>query len=110
MNIGTSFNPEPDSLDRALRAAERAIGANSASQMANFAMAVTQYFRGELGAFRAAAERALSLNPLCSYTLASIGRLLCYSGDWERGLPLATRAIELCPHHAGWYYYSLFRQ
>src|SRR5262245_1130532 len=103
-----AFNPEPDSLDRALRAAERAISANSASQMASFAMAVTQYFRGDLGAFRAAAERALSLNPLCSYTLASIGRLLCYSGDWERGLPLATRAIDLCPHHAGWYYYSLF--
>jgi serine/threonine-protein kinase len=103
-----AFNPEPDSLDRALRAAERAIGANSASQMANYAMAVTQYFRGDLGAFRATAERALSLNPLCSFTLASIGRLLCYSGDWERGLPLATRAIELCPHHAGWYYFSLF--
>jgi len=103
-----AFNPEPHALDRALRAAERAISANSASQMANFAMAVTQYFRGDLGAFRAAAERALSLNPFCSYTLASIGRLLCYSGDWERGLPLATRAIELCPLHAGWYYYSLF--
>jgi len=103
-----AFNPQPFPLDRALRAAERAMGANSASQMAHFAMAVTQYFRGDTGAFRVAAERALSLNPLCSYTLACISRLICYSGDWERGLPLAARAIELCLHHPGWYYFTFF--
>jgi tetratricopeptide (TPR) repeat protein len=103
-----AFNPRPNSLDRALRAAERAVDADPASQMANHAFAVTQYFRGDLGAFRAAAERALALNPLCSYTVAHLGRLFCYSGDWKRGLQLAIRAIDLCPHHPGWYYYGIF--
>src|SRR5204863_2022974 len=63
-----AFNPQPHALDRALHAAERALDANAASQMAHYAMAVTQYFRGDLGAFRAAAERAIALNPLCSFT------------------------------------------
>jgi TolB-like protein/tRNA A-37 threonylcarbamoyl transferase component Bud32 len=101
------FNRRPNSMDRALRAAERAVDADPASQMVNHALAVTQYFRGNLGAFGAAAERALAINPLCSYTVASLGRLFCYSGNWERGLQLAARAIDLCPCHPGWYYFAI---
>ena len=102
------FNPRPNSLERAMVAAQRALDANSVSQMANYAFAVAQYFRGDLGAFRAAAERALALNPRCSYTMAWIGRLFCYSGDWERGIELSRRAIQLSPHHPGWYHFSFF--
>ena len=102
------FNPRPNSLERAMLAAERALDADPASQMANYAFAVMQYFRGDLGAFRAAAERALALNPRCSYTMAYVGRLFCYSGDWERGIQLTTRAIQLSPHHPGWYHFGIF--
>ncbi len=102
------FNPRPNSLERAMVAAQRALDADSVSQMANYAFAVAQYFRGDLGAFRAAAERALALNPRCSYTMAWIGRLFCYSGDWERGIELSRRAIQLSPHHPGWYHFSFF--
>ena len=101
------FNPRPDSIGRALFAAERAIDADPASQMANCAFAVAHYFRGDLDAFRAKAESALSLNPRCSYTLACLGRLLCYSGEWERGVQLSRRAIELSPHHPGWYHMGI---
>ena len=102
------FNPRPNSLERAMLAAERALDADPSSQMANYAFAVVQYFRGDLGAFRAAAERALALNPRCSYTMAWVGRLYCYSGDWERGIQLSTRAIQLSPHHPGWYHFGIF--
>jgi TolB-like protein len=98
-----AFNSRPDSFNRGLRAAERAYDIDPASLMANYALAETQYFCGDLGAFRAAAERALALNSRCSYTMAHLGLLFCFSGDWERGLPLTKRAINLCPHHPGWY-------
>ncbi|MGB8465986.1 MAG: hypothetical protein WCE49_13630 [Terrimicrobiaceae bacterium] len=101
------FNPRPNSLDHALAAAERAIDLDPASQMANSGLAVTQYFRRDLGAFRAKAESALALNPRCSYTLACLGRLVCYSGEWERGLQLSKRAIALSPHRPGWYFLGL---
>ncbi|MEZ0299983.1 MAG: protein kinase [Candidatus Methylacidiphilales bacterium] len=101
------FNRRPDPLERAQAAAERAMDANAASQMANFGFAVTQYFRKDLVAFRAKAERALVVNPRCSYTLACLGRLICYSGEWERGIQLSRRAIELSPHHPGWYYLGM---
>ncbi len=101
------FNPRPNSLDRALAAAERAIDLDPASQMANSGFAVTQYFRRDLGAFRAKAESALALNPRCSYTFACLGRLFCYAGEWERGIQLSERAIVLSPHPPGWYFMGL---
>jgi len=101
------FNARPKSLARALFAAERAIDADPASQMANYAFAVAQYFRGDLDAFRAKAESALLLNPRCSYTLACLGRLFCYSGEWERGIQLSRRAIELSRDHPGWYHLGI---
>jgi hypothetical protein len=76
--------------------------------MANYALAETQYFCGDLAAFRAAAERTLTINSRCSYTMAHLGLLFCFSGDWERGLRLAQRVIDLCPHHPGWYRYGNF--
>jgi len=101
------FNARPNSLARALFAAERAIDADPSSQMANFAFAVAQYFRGDLDAFRAKAESAVMLNPRCSYTLACLGRLFCYSGEWERGIQLSRRAIGLSRHHPGWYHLGI---
>jgi serine/threonine-protein kinase len=37
-----------------------------------------------------------------------MGTLIAYSGDWERGCALAERAMELNPHHPGWYRFSSF--
>jgi TolB-like protein len=80
------FNPRPNSLERAVLAAQRALDLDSASQLANHSFAVTRYFRGDLEAFHVAGERALALNPRCSYTIAYLGRLYSYSGDWDRGV------------------------
>ncbi|MEP6731192.1 MAG: protein kinase [bacterium] len=102
------FNPQPDALDRALHAAERAVDSDPANQLARYALAVTYYFRGDMGAFGPAAERALALNSRDVNTMAFLGILFCYSGDWERGLPLTTRAMELNPNHPDWYRFATF--
>ena len=41
-------------------------------------------------------------------SIAFLGELLTYAGDWERGLALAARAKQLNPHHPGWYWYADF--
>ena len=58
-----------------------------------------------MAGFRAAAERAISLNPLEGYTGAYLGMLMAYSGHWERGCALAERAMQLNPNHPGWYWF-----
>jgi adenylate cyclase len=40
--------------------------------------------------------------------MAFLGIVFCYSGDWERGLSLTRRAMDLNPHHPGWYRYATF--
>ena len=34
--------------------------------------------------------------------------MIAYSGDWERGVALEQRAVELNRHHPGWYHLVLF--
>ena len=102
-----SFNPRPDPLGRALAAARRAVDAAPTNHLAHAALAAALFFHHELGAFRAAAERSLSLNSMDGLTSAYLGFQIAYSGDWERGCALAERAIQLNPNHPGWYWFPL---
>lgn len=102
------FNPLPDSLERALTAARQAVDMEPDNAYANFVLAEVYYFRQDLGAFRAAAERAISLNPRDSDAMAMIGIMMGYGGDWERSVELTTRAMALNPNHPGWYRFNTF--
>jgi TolB-like protein len=97
------FNLQPDPLGRALAASRRAFDAEPSSHLAHVALASTLFFQHDLPGFRAAAERAIALNPLEGYSLGYLGMLIAYSGDWERGCTLADRAMQLNPNHPGWY-------
>jgi tetratricopeptide (TPR) repeat protein len=102
------FNLRPDSLGRALAAARRAVEAAPSNHLAYHALAATLFFRRELPAFRNAADRAVALNPMDGFTMAYLGFLIAYAGDWERGCALAQQARSLNPHHPGWYWFPLF--
>jgi TolB-like protein len=102
------FNVRPDPLGRALEAARRAIEVAPSSHLAHHAMAATLFFRREIAGFRIAAERAIALNPMDGFTMAYLGFLTAYSGDWERGCALTQQARDLNPHHPGWYWFAPF--
>ena len=102
------FNPRPEALARALSAAQRALDLDVASQLANRALAETQYFRRELGAFRSATERVLMLNVRDTSSIGMVAILMAFSGDWERGKSIMSRAMAMNPHHAGWFHYVSF--
>jgi TolB-like protein/Tfp pilus assembly protein PilF len=99
------FNLLPDPLGRALAASRRALDAGPSNHLAHAALASTLFFQHDVPGFRGAAERAIALNPLEGYTLAYLGMLIAYSGDWERGCALADRAMQLNPNHPGWYWF-----
>jgi TolB-like protein len=102
------YNPRPDALDRALATARKAIELKSDSASAHFALAEIHFFRQEVGPFRAAAERAIALNPRDSDATAMIGIMTAYSGDWARGAELTARARAINPNHPGWYLFGDF--
>jgi len=99
------FNVRPDSLGRAFSAARNAVDAAPSNHLAYHALASAQFFRRERQAFRNSAERAVALNPMDGFTMAYMGFLIAYDGNWERGCALAARARELNPHHPGWYWF-----
>ncbi len=99
------FNVQPDPLGRALAASRRALDAGPTNHLAQAALASTLFFLNDQPGFRAAAERAIVLNPLEGYTLAYLGMLMAYGGEWERGCALADRAMQLNPNHPGWYWF-----
>jgi len=102
------YNPLPDSLDRALATARHAVELEPDNAYANFVLAEVFYFRQDLGAFRAAAERSIALNPRDSDAMAMIGIMMGYGGDWVRSVELTTRAMALNPNHPGWYRFNTF--
>lgn len=99
------FNQQPDPLGRAIAAARHAIDMAPSNHLAHAALATSLFFRHEMGAFRAAAERSLALNSMDGLCSAYLGFQIAYSGDWERGCALAERAMQLNPNHPGWYWF-----
>jgi len=100
------FNPRPDPLDRALKAADTAFELDNASQFVNQQLAQVYFFRRDLIRFRAAAERAISLNPRDTNTLGILGLLMVHVRDFDRGMELTQRAMDLNSNHAHWCHFS----
>jgi TolB-like protein/tetratricopeptide (TPR) repeat protein len=104
----SAYNVLPDSMERAYAAAQRAVGLDPTSALAQYTLALVYYFRQDLPAFRVATEKAIALNPRDTETLAMLGIVMGYGGDWEQSLALTTRAMQLNPNHPGWYWFNAF--
>ena len=106
--FSNGFNARPDPLGRALQAARRAADAAPSSALPYNALARALFFHKEFQAFRVAADRALELNPLNGPTVAGLGGMMAYAGDWEHGCAQVERALRLNPRHPGGYWFALF--
>ena len=102
------LNPLPDSVERAREAARRAVEIDPTCQLGWEALAEASYFARDLGTFRNAAERAMALNPRNTSALAFMGVLISHGGEWDRGVEIMQRSMELNPHHPGWYHFPRF--
>ena len=102
------LNLQTDSLTRGCTAAQRAVETAPSNHLAYAVLAQALFFQKEFQGFRNAAERAVALNSMDGDSIAFLGELLTYAGDWDRGLALAGRAKQLNPHHPGWYWYADF--
>jgi tetratricopeptide (TPR) repeat protein len=98
------FSGEPDPLGRAQKAAQRAVELAPSSSLAYQALTQSLFFRREWQAFRPVAERTVALNRADGALNAFIGMLIALAGDWERGCAAVAAAIQLNPHHPGWYW------
>jgi adenylate cyclase len=82
------------------------VEAAPSNHLAQHALAATLFFQRELQPFRTTADRAIALNPMDGFTIAYLGFLIAYAGDWESGCALSERARSLNPHHPAWYWFT----
>ena len=95
--------PGYSALERAREHALRAATCDPENAFAYHALAMVHFHQCDFDDFEIAAKRAVALNPGHADTLADIGICYCCLGNWNQGLPLIDRAIDLSPTHPGWY-------
>jgi hypothetical protein len=101
------LNPREKPMERAREAAWRAVNLDQACQAGWRQLAEGYFFGRDFSAFRPAAERTVSLNPRNGSTCAYMALLIALAGNWERGVALAERMMNLNRHHPGWYYFPV---
>jgi adenylate cyclase len=84
------------------------------NQTVRACMALLQFFLNERDLFLLEAEKALALNPQSPFLSGYLGWLLALYGEWDRGLALLGKGMELNPHCPGWFhmapYFNFYRQ
>lgn len=101
------LNTLPEPHRRSAEAANRSVELDPTCQAGWRALAALGFFDRDPRGLRVATERVLQLNALHTTSMSYVGMLLAYAGEWDRGMELVERAIDLNPHHPGWVHYVL---
>jgi hypothetical protein len=95
-------------LDRALRAARRAVELNPASGRGHQMLFIVLFSRGDVAGAFAAGDKAMALNPYEMLTVAEYGGRLILSGEIERGMAMLRRAGEYAAIWPSSHHFYLF--
>jgi tetratricopeptide (TPR) repeat protein len=99
---------EAPALDRALRAARRAIELNPAGARGYLMLFVVMFARGDIAAALAAGDKAMALNPYDMLTVAEYGGRLIMVGHIDNGMAMLRRADEYGAIRPSWHHFYLF--
>ena len=109
-DFAQGYNLRADSLRLAEEAARKAVELEPSNHWGWASLARVHFFQREPQSFRNAVERSVALNTMDGDSHASLGEMLTFSGEADRGLELVERAKQLNPNHPGWYWYANFYQ
>ena len=104
MNYTLQFSPLKTPLEQALVFAKKAVSLDSQNQQVRATMAYLYFRRDERDLFLLEAEKAIALNPNSPFLTGYLGWLLALYGEWDRGLAIMGKGMELNPHYPGWFH------
>jgi adenylate cyclase len=102
------FSTMESPLEQALISAQKGVVLEPRNQLGRAALAHVHFFRNERGLFLSEIETALALNPNAPATIGFLGWLLALYGEWEQGLAIPEKGMELNPHFPGWFHLAPF--
>lgn len=98
-NYGLGFADDPDTLDKAVIYADRAIKLDPVCQHAHFVKSYVHFLKRETDEFKRTVAEAIAFNPNAAYIVGFSGFLMAMSGDWEGGLHILRESEDLNPYH-----------
>jgi adenylate cyclase len=98
----------PESLDRAVELAEKAVALNESSPEAHEHLGFMYFVRSQYDPAIAEVERALALDPQFARGYARLAEILSAADKPEEAIPLAEKAMSIEPYFLSyWYQYIL---
>jgi adenylate cyclase len=91
-------------LDKALTFAKKGVALTPENQFAWDALALVYFHLGNKESLLKTIERTIALNPNAPYIVGVAGWHMALYGEWDRGLELMKRGMELNPYHPSWFY------
>ena len=98
------FSPLKTPVEKAPVFITKGVALDSQNQTVRASMAFLQFFLNERDLFLVEAEKALVLNPQSPFLSGYLGWLLALYGEWDRGLTILGKGMELNPHCPGWFH------
>ncbi len=104
MNHTLQFSPLNTPLEKALVFAKQGVSLDSQNQQVRATLANLHFRYNERDLFLLEADKALALNPNSPMLIGYLGWLLALYGEWDRGLAILGKGMELNPHYPGWFH------
>lgn len=99
----TLWLKEPEAtMEKALAYARKGASLEPQNQYARTILAYMLFLVSEREGFFREAEKAIALNPNSPMHIGFLGWTMALYGEWDRGLLLLERGIELNPYYPGW--------
>jgi tetratricopeptide (TPR) repeat protein len=108
INYSHEFFPQPDSLVKAFRYAEKGVALNPENQRARTILAFCMMLSNEITPALKELQKALELNPQSLLFNDSIGYVMALCGEFERGVELILSNMRLNPYYNPTVHYALY--
>jgi TolB-like protein len=102
------WNVRPNSVERGMEVARRALDLDHTHPAAHWAMALCYFSQQKLEEFYMHTERAIAANPNDSHLLTFAAHFMTPTGKWKRGLALMSKSMALNPAHLWFCHFTFF--
>jgi adenylate cyclase len=95
-------------LEKALAYAQQGITLSPQNQFASDALSLVYFHLGDKEAFLKHVDQTIALNPNSPYIVGVAGWHMVLYGEWERGLTLLHKGMQLNPYYPSWFHLATF--
>jgi adenylate cyclase len=101
------WNPDPQTLDRALELAQKAVALEDSLPLVHSLLGYVYLWRKQHEQAVAEGARAIALDPNDAEGYMTLGSIVAYAGQPEEAIGLTEKAMRLNPQYPVWYLLAL---